>query len=243
MIEYLVIDVGNSRTKMAWFQAGTIQVREQIEGFNWPEILQLQTNRPAQNGILSSVGQVPPDDWIEQHPNWLLLDENTPLPFENTYHTPATLGRDRLAALAGAQALYPNEHCLIVDAGTCITMDLLTADGRFLGGNISPGIRMRLRSMHEGTARLPLVSTGRMEGLLGDSTIAALRHGGQLGAVLEFEGLVRRLEPIYQPLRCLITGGDADKFVEITKSRIFAHPDLVLYGLHKILEYNVEHLE
>lgn len=236
------MDIGNSRTKIAVFTGDKLLRWLAFPGVAWAEILEWQTNHNPDNFILSTVREDLPLERINQIRPFLQLNADTVLPFENKYRTPKTLGNDRKAAIAGAQALYPNQHCLVVDAGTCITMDLLTAEGGFLGGNISPGIPMRLHAMHNGTARLPLVDPGAVDALLGESTETALRNGGQLGAILELEGLIQRLEPHYDPLKCLVTGGDANKFVEQMKSRIFAHPDLVLYGLNKILIHNVEHL-
>ena len=168
------------------------------------------------------------------------LDTRTPLPVENRYATPETLGKDRLAAAIGAWAQYPGQHCLVVDAGTCLTLDLVTAEGSYLGGNISPGVRMRLRAMHAFTARLPQVDVGAYKALLGQSTESALQNGGLLGAVLEIEGLASRLSDSYPGLITVLTGGDAAILAERLKSKIFVHLNLVLEGLNKILEYNVE---
>ncbi len=237
----LVIDIGNSRTKVGIFSGGQLGERQVFDGEAWAQILETATNHRPQNIILSTVGSAPAPAWradMEQIGAYRELDATTPLPFRNEYRTPSTLGKDRVAAVAGALALYPGENCLVVDAGTCITADLLTADGRYLGGNISPGVRMRLRAMHTMTARLPLVETGEVEGLLGESTETALRNGGQLGAALELEGLIDRLEATFGPPRCILTGGDAGLLVKLLKKKIFVHPELVLYGLNKIIDAN-----
>ena len=171
----------------------------------------------------------------------LRLHHTLRLPFVNAYATPDTLGLDRIAAVAGAAALHPGLPCLVVDAGTCITFDLLTADGVYRGGNISPGVRMRLRAMHEQTAALPLVAPDAAEtGLLGVSTETALRKGAQLGASLEIEAFVARCAAEQAGLRVLLTGGDADLLAAPLKTKIFATPHLVLHGLHEILRLNVD---
>lgn len=241
----VVIDIGNSRTKMGVFASGHLQRQEILDGVDWTEILRRTTNHAPANVILSNVGPDPADEWrrqMEQQARLWVLEADTPLPFRSAYRTPQTLGRDRLAAVAGALAFYPGEDCLVVDAGTCITADLLTADGLYRGGNISPGLRMRLAAMHRMTARLPLVEPGPVEGLLGLSTETALRNGGQLGAAMELEGLQARLQADFPGLRTLITGGDGQFLAGLLKSRIFVHPDLVLYGLNKILTYNVKNV-
>lgn len=241
--EQAVIDIGNTRTKIGRFTSGELKQTFTFTGTDWAEISEVLTNPVPENLIYSSVGPVPSLEWIKtmESRGCAVRELNTQskLPFENLYRTPNTLGKDRLAAVAGARALYPGRNCLVVDAGTCITADLLTADGRYVGGNISPGIRMRLRAMHEGTARLPLVATGHWDGSPGQTTEAALRAGGQGGAALEIEGLIRHWEAQYAQLHCLLTGGDAPLLADMIKSRIFVHPNLVLYGLDQILSYNV----
>ena len=88
---------------------------------------------------------------------YIELDHLTSLPISIAYLTPQTLGRDRIAGAVAAQFLYPDEGKIIVDAGTCITYDFVDSNGCFLGGNISPGIQMRIRAMNSHTANLPLV--------------------------------------------------------------------------------------
>lgn len=209
------------------------------------EIVLLATNHQAENTILSTVSH----DWgVELSAAWprgrrfLELTAGTPLPIRNTYGTPETLGKDRLAAVVAAFYRYPRENCLVVDAGTCITFEVLTADGRYLGGNISPGIRMRLRAMHDFTARLPLVEPDALIQPWGATTKEALQNGGALGAALELEGLANRLRRRWSPLRTLLTGGDGPLLASLVKTEIFVHENLVLEGLNKILEYNVEQL-
>ncbi|MBK7409977.1 MAG: type III pantothenate kinase [Saprospirales bacterium] len=147
-----------------------------------------------------------------------------------------------MAAAAGAWALFPGKRCLIIDAGNCITCDVLSKEGIFLGGNISPGIDMRLKAMHTFTARLPLVPRGPMEHWIGHSTDSALRNGAQWGALWELTGLIDHCEAGFDEIIVVLTGGDADFFVKHLKRKIFANPDLVLVGLNKILTHYVNSL-
>ena len=140
-----------------------------------------------------------------------------------------------MAAVAGAMALYPGEHCLVVDAGTCVTFDLLSADGVYQGGNIAPGIGMRLLSMHQQTQRLPKVVAGEVVRILGKRTEEAMCNGGVLGVSLEVEGLARRLEKMWNPLRVVVSGGDAESVARYMETAVFVQPDLVLVGLNKII--------
>ncbi len=242
----LVIDSGNTRVKTALFENGKLLRKWTSESFDGEEILDRATNHAVENVILSTVGSTPSQAWEEEMSRrfyYRQLDIATPLPIDNRYDTPATLGKDRLAAVIGAWALYPGRNCLVVDAGTCMTLDVVSSEGAYLGGNISPGIQMRLRAMHEYTARLPLVDEGSGEGpVLGRSTETALQNGGVLGAALEIDALRIRLMDQFSDLLVVITGGDASVLANRVKSRIFEHSNLVLEGLNKILEYNVEEL-
>lgn len=239
----LVIDIGNTRTKAGVFDAGR-QVAMWVGNIEAEaELFALATNHQVENVILSTVSHelsTAAAAYFAAHFRYIELNADTPLPFENRYRTPRTLGKDRLAAVAGAQALLPATTCLVIDAGTCITLDVLSADGVYLGGNIAPGIRMRLRAMHEQTQRLPLVEPGAAVTLLGDSTETALRNGAVLGAALEVEALAGRLAREMGPVSVVLAGGDAAFLAENLKIEINLQPNLVLIGLNKILLHYVE---
>lgn len=241
----LVIDIGNSRTKAAIFRHGALLEHFVWEACSKEHISAALANHSAQNVILSVVGPAPDETfkrWLSAQVDVLLeLDHRTPLPFRNAYATPHTLGKDRLAAVAGAWARFPGQNCLVIDAGTCITYDVLTAEGVYLGGNISPGIQMRFKAMHAFTASLPLVEAREAEQLIGQSTETAMRHGVMWGALWEMEGMIAAVQNQWPRLNVLLTGGDRVYFEKNLKTRIFAHSDLVLEGLNKILEYHVQH--
>jgi len=168
----------------------------------------------------------------------LYLNAKTSLPIKNLYKTPKTLGKDRLAGVVGASFLYPTKSCLVIDAGTCITYDIITTEGDYLGGNIAPGIEMRFKAMHEFTAQLPLVKRRNYKALMGNTTISALQTGGALGAVMEMGGFIEAYRKKYAPLRVILTGGDAEFFANRLKTKIFVNQNLVLIGLNKILSHN-----
>lgn len=249
----LCIDIGNTRVKAAVFDEAQQLVHSEV----WPaadfsKIKLLAANHPVRNVILSSVAIIPPgvEDYFQRKYRYLRLSADLPLPLAIAYRTPATLGLDRIAAAAGACSLFPGSNCLIIDAGTCITADILDAQGRFLGGNISPGLEMRWRAMHEFTARLPLLSRdwAGVEALpepqfIGSSTSHAIWNGGVLGIVWELQGFIRQSRKQFKSLRVILTGGDADFFAKKLKTSLFLHPHLVLTGLNKILSYNVKKTE
>ncbi len=162
----------------------------------------------------------------------------TPVPLRNTYRTPLTLGRDRLAAAVGAAERFPGRNVLVVDFGTALTLDLVTADGTFRGGFISPGVRLRFRSLHDYTAKLPLCAPTEEVLPLGDTTETAVVQGVMQGVACEIEGHMERMGAQYADLCTIFTGGDAKYFVKRIKNTIFADCNLVFCGLNRILEYN-----
>jgi type III pantothenate kinase len=209
----------------------------------WLENLFLQY--PIQGTIISSVvyNDAEIENWLRRHSFFIQLNYQTPIPIQNDYKTPQTLGNDRLAAAVGAFALYPNENCLIVDAGTCITYEFIDAKGAYKGGSIAPGMTMRFRSMHEFTAKLPLVEKQRLDSFIGFNTETSMRTGAQLGLCLEIEGFFRLYQRAFGQVRLILTGGDAEIIAQHLEEKAIVHREIVLIGLNKILDYNVKQLE
>lgn len=168
----------------------------------------------------------------------LRFSPQTPVPITNRYKSPETLGSDRLAAAVGASSLKPGKDLLIIDAGTCVTYEVIDAKGNYWGGNIAPGMQMRLRSLNEFTAKLPLVSAeGDVPGM-GYDTETAIRSGVLRGMKYEIEGYIRSMRRKYPHLLVFLTGGDKINFDTTIKSIIFADKFIVPRGLNKILDYN-----
>ncbi len=180
-------------------------------------------------------------DVLHSFDHHLWLDHRTPLPLANAYQTPHTLGTDRMAAAVGAWSEAPGHNILIIDAGTCVTYDIVSAAGIYEGGNIAPGLRMRLQAMHEFTQRLPLVDIPLRLPWLGRNTTEALQAGGVGGMLLEMGGMITRYRRRLENLKVFLTGGDANFFGNHLKRRIFVSPELVLKGLNQILLYNLRH--
>ena len=234
---HLVIDIGNTRTKLGLFEDGALVRKEIVERLSADALKPWLYNHKAPACILSSVGETDPSAraLLEAKTDFVELNEDTPLPIGNQYTTPKTLGKDRLAAAVGAWTLFPGKTCLVVDAGTCITCDVLSKEGDFKGGNISPGIDMRLKAMHTFTARLPLADRGPLGPWIGTGTESALQNGAQWGALWELTAMIGHAEATLGPVTVVLTGGDAEFFEKNIKREIFANPDLVLIGLDKIL--------
>ena len=170
----------------------------------------------------------------------LRFSSDTPVPIMNRYRTPETLGSDRLAAVIGASSLKPGKDLLIIDAGTCITYEVIDARGNYWGGNIAPGMQMRLRALHEFTARLPLVEAeGEVPGM-GYNTETAIRSGVLRGMKYEIEGYIKSMRSKFPHLLVFLTGGDHINFDTNIKNIIFSDKYIVPRGLNKILDYNEE---
>ena len=168
----------------------------------------------------------------------LQLDEKTPLPIENLYETPQTLGYDRIAAVVGAWEQFFGKDILVIDAGTCITYEFIDATGRYHGGNISPGLQMRFKALHQFTDRLPHVSREGRRVPMGKDTETAIREGVLKGMKYEIQGYIVAMKHKYPELLVFLTGGDDFSFDTNLKSIIFADRFLVMKGLNRILNYN-----
>ena len=242
----LVIDIGNSRMKTAVFRNGQI-IEHRTASVNYDTVVRgLTEDFPdVRHAVVSSTRN---DDCgicdvlrgcgIEV----LEFGASTRVPLVNRYATPETLGRDRLAAAVGAAAKFPHRNIFIVDFGTAITQDIVSADGEFLGGSISPGLNTRLRALHEFTGTLPLVAPSDCRNCNPDaipcSTHDAIITGVAGGIELEIAGRIECYSHRYPNLVTIFTGGDAELFEKRFKNTIFAEPDIVLAGLNTILEYN-----
>ena len=240
----LIIDIGNTRTKFSVFNRGEVLITVPVNEFLPEHIEVLQNEHPElKKVILSTVKDYSPELKIALQNNFeffLELDEKTPLPIENCYQTPETLGKDRIAAAVGGFDLYPDTNLLIIDAGTAITYDLLNEKHQYLGGNISPGIEMRYKALHHFTDKLPLVKQEKFDKLYGTTTHEAMWAGVQHGVVFEVDKAIDTFKEFYKNLKVIITGGDADFFDKKLKNSFFVNFNLIALGLNRILEYNGE---
>jgi len=234
------VDLGNTFAKIGWFAHNKlIEVQQKILFENLKTVL---TQNLPTNVIFSSTShdtQPFAQTLLQLGVRSFELSPQLPVPIQKDYETPQTLGPDRLAAAVGATVLFPNENCLVIDMGTCITYDWISADAVFGGGIISPGLRMRFQAMHSFTKKLPLVEPQGFPPLVGKNTQQALQSGAINGLLAEIEGIMARYSTDFGPCRVLLCGGDGPFFENKLKKRTFATPNLVLIGLNRILQYNV----
>ena len=234
----LIIDIGNSSCKSALFEEGTIK-KFHKGGNNSIEILnEWSKTYKIEKAIISSVIEVP-ETIVEQLKTlsctYIHFNAQTKMPIKILYKTPHTLGVDRIAAVIGAQGEAPERDILVIDAGSAITYDFLDAQGNYHGGNIAPGINMRLVALHEHTGKLPLVCPEGDAPAMGYNTETAIRSGVINGIKYEIEGYISEISKKHPSLLIFLTGGDEKILINSIKSRIFADEYLVLKGLNRIL--------
>ena len=238
---HLVIDIGNTSAKIAVFSQGEIKDMIRCSNQSLEGVDTLYQQYPIQKGIWASVVSIPENiqQQLQQMPFPMMeFTYQTPIPIRNLYRTPETLGVDRLAAVIAAYTLKPNHPSLVIDAGTCITYDFIDEHGQYHGGNISPGMEMRFKALHEFTSKLPRIQASGEKPAYGNSTETAIRSGVIRGIEHEINGYIQHLKKNYPSLLVFLTGGNDFSFDTNLKSGIFADGFLVLKGLNRILEYN-----
>jgi len=238
----LIIDTGNTRTKLAIYindiQKSLIIVKTK-DLLN--ELIVLFKANNISNTIISSVANINDSviDFIKNGNSYLIiLNHKTKIPFKNLYKTPKTLGVDRIALMASASIKYPKENVLVIDAGTCITYDFINTKTEYYGGAIAPGIIMKYKAMHQFTANLPLLKPNNKI-TLGNSTKNAMHQGVINGTLLEIDGVINQYKKNNDNLTVVLTGGDTIFLAKLLKSSIFANPNFLLEGLNHILNYNL----
>ncbi|MDB5228621.1 MAG: coaX [Bacteroidota bacterium] len=236
----LVIDIGNSRTKIGIFdqhnllKAITLDDPQEIDP---EEIISMQA---ISKSIISATKEIPSSllsGLSNLKPN-IVLDAQSKLPFTNLYHSKETLGRDRIALIAAAHANYPDQNNLVIGCGTCITFNFVNSNNEFIGGSIHPGLKMRLKAMHTFTGKLPDVTLEDKAELIGTNTSSNMLSGVLFAAAKEIDGMIDEYLVKFPQMNIIITGGDADLLVYRLKNKIFAIPNFTLIGLNHILEYN-----
>ncbi len=239
----LIVDIGNSRVKIAVMDLSKVVWSGVSDLFSAADVESLFTEYDIQQAIISSTrgdSQEVANAINRFIRKVVVLDHRTPIPIANSYSTPETLGRDRLAAAIGARVLSSADNQLVVDLGTAITIDLVTAIGGFEGGVISPGIEMRFRALNEFTAALPKCSPTDGVVEIARSTIDAIEQGVMRGVEHELRGYIENIKKKYDKIDIIFTGGDAKYFDKRIKNAIFAPNELIFVGLNRILEYNAK---
>lgn len=239
----LIIDRGNTMMKLAVFDADRLEAFVSYDCWDRLSVDEFLSGYSTDACIYSSVAGEDDEivDFFQSRiSRFHRFSTESRLPVQIGYRTPETLGLDRIAGVVGASCENPGMPILVIDAGTAITYDVVTEDGLFIGGNIAPGLQMRLRALHAFTSRLPEVSAEGEIPRLGCDTDTAIRSGVVQGICYEMEGYIQELTGKYPGLLVFLTGGDAFLFAERLKTPIFVDKNIVIKGLNRILYCNVK---
>jgi type III pantothenate kinase len=242
----LVIDIGNTYTKIAVFEHNELLYNTQYQTVDIGIINTILNDYSINKLIISSVKKEK-DEWqgiLASKIKLLYFNAGMAKAVINHYLTPATLGLDRLAAVMAANYLHPGKNSVVIDGGTCITYDGIDEGGNYFGGSISPGLNMRYKALNYYTSALPVISAdGAFTGNFGNDTTTAIRSGVQNGIKYELTGFIESYKKDNQDLNIILTGGDSIFFDTLLKNSIFApyikiEPHLVLKGLNAAIQNN-----
>jgi type III pantothenate kinase len=238
----LAIDIGNTRIKAAVFELDTLF---DAHVFSTEEFISkidfiLRQHQKIDTIIVASVGNLVKSDFtvFEKRTKIHFISHDSKFPFQNLYATPETLGIDRMVLSAGAVIQFPNQNRVVIDAGTCITYDFINAENHYLGGAISPGIRLRYEALHHFTAKLPLLTKAYPENPIGNSTSESIHSGIVNGVIHEIDGFIEDYTARYAKFIIILTGGDAEFLAKRLKYTIFANSNFLLESLNQLYQYN-----
>ena len=242
----LTIDKGNTCCKTSVWQDGELRERVITDHLSVESVTPLIEKWNPEWCALSCVGHLDAR-FVESlrlmFPlKLIVVTAFVDLPFKIDYESKKTLGSDRIAAAAAAREMAGDEGCLVVDAGTAITLDVVSRKGDFKGGNISPGISLRFKSLHSFTHKLPMVTYEGELPRFGKDTETAIRSGVIYGVRDEIVESYRSAKSLYDIKEIIMTGGDADILAPLLKESeipVRVEKNLVSKGLLVILDYNM----
>lgn len=242
----LIIDRGNSRIKAAIVKNGSKDISDQRIFSNLTELKDfIHQAGPIEQSIYSDVqknSKELEELLYENGLNFIRCNYLLKLPFKLDYHTPQSLGDDRIAAVAAANSINPGKNVLVIDIGTCITYDFIDDKSVYHGGAISPGIKMRFQALNSMTGNLPLVEFENEKiNFPGKSTVDSIKNGVLKGIIFEAQAFIDEINNKHKELIVLIGGGDRKYFESKLKGNIFARENLILEGLISILSFHDSH--
>jgi type III pantothenate kinase len=236
----LCFDFGNTRRKVAVFKNSDIKEVIVLQEDSNETIRSLVKEWKADKSILSSVinHNEGMEEVLSTETKFHKLSHLTRLSFTTPVGKPETIGADRLALTAGAVHYYPNKNNLVIALGSCITYNFINKYHELVGGGISPGMEIRLRSLNDYTAKLPLIRADSNAPLIGYDTTTNILSGVVIGMAKEIDGFIEAYEEKFGNFNVLLTGGDLVHLGAHLKKKIFADPDLIFKGLYAISEVN-----
>ncbi len=240
----LAIDVGNTRIKGAVFENNTLLEYFVFLKKDFQKNIQniLKDFQNVTHLTVASVGNLDKNDFLTfgESLNVYFISHEDRFPFHNLYETPKTLGIDRMVLASGAVLQFPNQNRLVIDAGTCITYDFIDQGDNYLGGAISPGLRLRYESLHNFTAKLPLLELENPKNYIGNSTNQSIHSGVVNGVINEIDGFINDYKKDYSKFTIILTGGDTDFLAKRLKNTIFANSNFLLESLSHLYQYKIK---
>ncbi len=240
MSSTLCFDFGNTRKKVALFRGDQIAEAVVLPDDSVQTIEDLLTRFQPDKSILSSVidHNAEIETVLAARTKFHKLSHLTKVSFTTPVGKPETIGADRLALTAAAVHFYPGNNNMVIGMGSCVTYNFINKYHEFVGGGISPGLEMRLKSLNYYTAKLPVVKASSNVPLFGYDTDTNILSGVVLGMAKEIDGFIEAYQEKYRNFNVLLTGGDIVYLAPHLKNRIFADPDLIFKGLYAISEVN-----
>ena len=236
----LCFDFGNTRLKAAVFVNELLTEELFLEDDNEKTIQGLLDQFKPERTILSSV--VNHNESIEnllaQNSHFHKISQFTEINFTTPVGKPETIGADRLALMSAAVHFYPSKNSLVIGLGSCITYNFINQYHQFLGGAITPGMDMRFKSMHDYTAKLPIVTADWNFPLIGYDTKTNLQSGVIVGIINEIEGFIQKYGEKFGNFNVVLTGGNSTYFASQLKYKIFADQHFLFKGLYALSEIN-----
>lgn len=239
----LAVDVGNTRIKAAVFESNTVLDNFVFDKKDLVGKLKkiLEKFKDCSHLVVASVGKVEKKSFLVFEKNLKIhfVTHEDVFPFVNKYQTPKTLGIDRMVLATGAILQYPKKNRLVIDAGTCITYDFINENDQYLGGAISPGLRLRYEALHDFTTKLPLLRLEKPESYIGNTTAEAMHSGVVNGVVYEIDGFIDEYLSNFENFIIILTGGDGDFLAKRLKNTIFANSNFLLESLNQTFQYKI----
>ncbi len=235
----LIIDCGNTNLKYFIFKDQTLVLSN---FFKWEDNWSLKIKdkiSDLKNILLSDVtGKYNRDELEKIFPNKKIHEvKSLHFPFETDYNREC-LGVDRIGLITAAINKFPKEDCLVIDAGSCLTFDLISSKSIHKGGFISPGLLIRYKSLYDYTTSLPLIELEDKKMEIGKDTKNSIQSGTLEGFIFEINGQIQKFKRKTPNLRVILTGGDAKYLYKRIKNSIFAEQEFLASGLNNLLKCN-----
>ncbi|MFM7683052.1 MAG: type III pantothenate kinase [Bacteroidota bacterium] len=232
---YACLDFGNTDIKVSVFEQGQLSI---VKRFSSEQALFADLSCEIPVGVSSVRNHSIELELKNYFKNLTFINSNSKLPFQNAYSSPETLGIDRLCNAAALSSKKKVGAKLAVDFGTCIKFDFLNSKNEYLGGSISPGLKMRFKALNQQTANLPLIDPIENPKIIGQTTSESIQSGVQNGIIAEVFGMIDQYEEQFPDLTVYFTGGDLQNFDFPQKNNIFVDENLTLIGISEIYKLN-----